>query len=293
MWRIWVAALFWGLNWPVVKIVLDHAGPWTLRAAGLTGGAAMLLAYAWLSRTSLRVPREHWSTLALGGLTGVAGFNVFAVFAQLSMPTSRAAILTFTMPLWVALLSWLFLSEALDRLRLVALTFGAFGLVLLSVPFWPVVQSGGVPFGLIYVLGAAISWAIGTVLLKRWPVTAEPLAISTWQVVVAAIMCTGGMLMFEVPHLDLSQTRAALAFAYHIALPQAAANALWFSLVGRVPASTAALGTLLIPIFGVLGAIALLGDWPTPLDVAGLLLILFGVAVDQSIRAWRSPAPQA
>ncbi len=288
MWRIWAAALFWGLNWPAVKIILGTSGPWTLRAAGLTGGAALLLAYAQLTGQSLAVPRTHWRTLAFGGLFGVAGFNICAVFAQLSMPTSRAAILTFTMPLWVALFSWLFLAERLDGLRVASLTLGALGLGLLSVPFWPVIQTGGVPFGLVYVLGAAITWAAGTIILKRWPVHAEPIAITAWQVVVAAVVCTIGMLILERPYLDLSRPEAAAAFAYHIVLPQAAAYVLWFNLVGRVPASTAALGTLLIPIFGVSGAIILLGDWPTVLDVAGLALILVAVGLDQIIRAWRT-----
>jgi drug/metabolite transporter (DMT)-like permease len=287
MWRIWVAALFWGLNWPAVKIILGSSSPWTLRAAGLSGGAALLLAYGRLSGQPLHVPREHWRTLALGGLFGVAGFNICTVFAQLSMPTSRAAILTFTMPLWVALFSWLFLAEKLDRLRLASLALGAVGLGVLSVPFWPVIRTGGVPFGLVYVLGAAITWAAGTVILKRWPVKAEPLAITVWQVVVAAVACTIGMLLLEQPYLDLTRPEAALAFAYHIAMPQAAAYVFWFSLMGRVPASTAALGTLLIPIFGVIGAIALLDDWPTALDVAGLCLILVAVGLDQIIRTWR------
>ncbi len=287
MWRIWVAALFWGLNWPAVKIILGTAGPWTLRAAGLSGGAVLLLAYGRMSGTSLAVPRADWPTLAIGGVFGVAGFNICAVFAQLSMPTSRAAILTFTMPLWVAVFSWLFLNETLDRLRLTSLGLGAIGLGLLSVPFWPQISQGGVPFGLVYVLGAAITWAAGTVILKRWPVGAEPVAITAWQVVVAAVVCTVGMLLVERPYLDLSRPEAAIAFAYHIAMPQAAAYVFWFTLMGRVPASTAALGTLLVPIFGVVGAIALLGDWPTPLDVAGLCLILVAVGLDQVIRGRR------
>lgn len=294
MWRIWAAALFWGFNWPAVKIVLDAASPWGLRAAGLTGGAALLLAFGKLSGQSLAVARKDWRTLALGGLFGVAGFNVFTVFAQLSMPTSRAAILTFTMPLWVALFSWMFLGEKLDRLRLASLALGALGLGLLSAPFWPVIEAGGIPFGLLYVLGAAIAWAAGTVILKRWPVDAAPLAQTAWQVTIAAIACALGMAAFESPRLDLGRVEVAAAFAYHVALPQAVAYVLWFGLVGRVPASTAALGTLLIPIFGVIGAVLLLGDWPTPLDLAGLSLILAAVGMDQVLRArWLANAAPA
>ena len=285
MWRIWAAALFWGFNWPAVKIVLGSAGPWTLRAAGLAGGAGLLLAVAMASGRSLSIERKDWATLALAGIFGVAGFNICAVFAQLSMPTSRAAILTFTMPLWVALFSWLFLGETLDRLRLAALAIGALGLGVLSVPFWPIIRDGGVPFGLVYVLGAAIMWAAGTVIIKGRPVAADPLAVTAWQITVAAVACTLGMAAFETPHLDLGRVEVAAAFAYHVVLPQAAAYALWFNLIGRVPASTAALGTLLIPIFGVMGAVLLLDDWPTPLDLAGLGLILAAVGVDQVLRA--------
>jgi drug/metabolite transporter (DMT)-like permease len=285
MWRIWVAALLWGFNWPAVKIMLETAGPWTLRAAGLSCGAAILLAVTRLAGQSLQIARKDWLTIAVAGLLNVAGFNIFAVFAQLSMPTSRAAILTFTMPLWAAVFSWVFLGETLDRLRSVSLALGAVGIGVLSVPFWPIVQAGGLPFGLVYVLGAAISWALGTVWLKARPVTADPLATTAWQVLIASAVCSAGMLAFEVPRLDLSRPEAAVAFAYHVALPQAAAYVLWFSLIRTVPASTAAIGTLLIPIFGVIGSIALLGDWPTPLDVAGLVLILTAVAVDQILRA--------
>jgi drug/metabolite transporter (DMT)-like permease len=284
MWRIWVAALLWGLNWPVVKIMLDTAAPWTLRAAGISCGAVILLLVTRLSGGSLAIARTDWSRLVVASLLNVAGFNVFAVFAQLSMPTSRAAILTFTMPLWAALFSWLFLGERLDGLRVAALALGAAGLAVMSVPFWPIIEAGGLPFGLVYVLGAAISWAAGTVWLKRFPISAPPLAATAWQVAIAAVVCTAGMLTFETPYLDLSRPTAAAAFAYHVLLPQAAAYVLWFSLIRTVPASTAAIGTLLIPIFGVLGSIAILGDWPTSLDVAGLGLILTAVALDQALR---------
>lgn len=290
MWKLWAAALFWGFNWPAVKIILADAAPWTLRAAGLSGGAVLLALATLGSGRSLRIERGLWGRLAMASLLNVAIFNICAVFAQLLLPTSRATILTFTMPLWAALFSWLFLGERLDRLRMAALALGTAGIGLMAAPFWPVIQAGGLPFGLIYAFGAAISWAAGTIWLKRFPLTAEPLASTTWQVVIAAVICTAGMLAFETPHLVLSRPAAALAFAYHIALPQALAYVLWFGLIRQVPASTAALGTLAIPVFGVGGAVVLLGDHPTATDLIGLGLILAAVLLDQVVRAWVAPA---
>jgi drug/metabolite transporter (DMT)-like permease len=281
LWRMWLGALLWGLNWPIVKIMLATASPWTLRAAGLTGGAIFLLLLARLTKTSLAVPRPHWRTLVIASLLNVALFNICAVFAQLSMPTSRAAILTFTMPLWASLFAWALLGDKIDKRRALSLALGSFGLAVLAVPFWPILASGQVPFGLVYVLGAAISWALGTVYLKGHPVPVPPLASTTWQVIIAAVICAVCMALFETPYLDLTATPQLSAFIYHVLFPQGIAYLLWFDLAGRVSASTAALGTLLVPIFGVAGAVALLGDWPTPLDLAGLGFILCAVVLDQ------------
>jgi drug/metabolite transporter (DMT)-like permease len=278
---MWVAALLWGLNWPIVKIMLATSSPWTLRAAGLTGGALFLLAATRITGTSFGIPRAHWRTVCIAGVLNVALFNICAVFAQLSMPTSRAAILTFTMPLWASVFAWAFLGEVIDRRRAASLAIGVLGLGVLAVPFWPMLARGEVPFGLVYVLGASISWALGTVYLKGHPVAAAPLAVTTWQVVISALICVVCMALFEVPHLDLSAAPQAAAFIYHILLPQGIAYILWFDLARRVPAATAAVGTLLVPVFGVAGAVILLGDWPTSLDLAGLALILAAVVLDQ------------
>jgi drug/metabolite transporter (DMT)-like permease len=284
MWRMWLAAMMWGVNWPAVKIMLATSSPWTLRAAGLAGGGAILLAGVKLSGRSLAIPRDQWGRLAVASALNVFGFNVCSVFAQLSMPTSRAAILTFTMPLWAAFFAWLFLGETLDRRRLLSLALGAIGIGFLAVPFLPIIQAGGLPWGLVYVLGAAVTWALGTVWMKARPIAADPIAVTAWQVALAAMACTVFMAALERPYLDLTQPAAAAAFLYHITLPQCLAYLLWFGLLRQVSASRAAIGTLLIPIFGVLGSIAILGDWPTLLDLVGLALILAAVAMDQVMR---------
>ena len=273
--------LFWGFNWPVIHMLLETSSPWSLRAAGLTGGAAVLMAAAVLSGTPLSIPRASWRDVVVAGILNVAIFNICVVFAQLSMPPSRAAILTFTMPLWTTIFAWQFLGETIDRQRLAALAVGLTGLGVLASPFWPVIASGGVPFGLVYVLGAAVSWALGTVYLKSHPMAAAPLAITAWQVTLSALICTLAMALFEKPYLDLSARPQLMAFVYHIFLPQGLAYVLWFNIVRRVPAATASLGTLMVPVFGVLGSVLLLGDWPTPLDLAGLGLIIAAVVLDQ------------
>ena len=258
MWRIWLAALFWGLNWPAVKILLGSISPWTCGRSGLTLGGLLLAGVTLASRQSLAVPRQYWRQLITAGLLAIAGFNICAVFAQLSMSASRAAILTYTMPLWSVLFAWIFLAEPIDRLRGLALGIGAPGWRYCPCPSGHRCRTGSSPSDWSYVMGAAISWSLGTVYLKRCKIPGAPLALTTWQIFVGAVVTTAGMLLFETPHLDLSPVVAA-TLAYHIIFPQAVAYALWFGLMARVSVSTTALGTLLVPIFGVLGAVVAAG----------------------------------
>ncbi len=294
MWRIWICALFWGLNWPAVRIALDGFSPWTLRAAGLSLGAMLLMALAVALSRSLVVPAGHRGALVISAALNVAGFNIFIVFAQLAMPSSRAAILTFTMPMWAALFAALFAGERIDRIRGMALALGAAGLCLLARPYWPALASGTIPLGLVYVLGAAILWAAGTVYAKVRAIPGDPLGLTAWQLVIGALIAGAGALAFEAPRIDFTVPGVTGAFAYHVLLAIAAAYFLWFELLSRVPSSTAAIGTLLIPIVALIGSMLILGERPTLTDFIGFGFILAGIAMDQGFRQLASrSAPTA
>lgn len=264
--------VLWGFNWPAVRICLDEIPPWTLRASGMTFAGLVLVVIALASGVRLSVPRAHWPRLIVAGFLSIAAFNILLAFAQLAAPTSRAAILTFTMPIWAALMARAWLGEALDGRRLMGLALGAAGLLALGVPL---IASGRFSFGLALALTAALSWALGTVVTKRWPVAAPALTVAAWQLLVGGAAGAIGMLMFEgVPELKPLSPRVATAFAYHIVGAQALAYAIWFTVVARLPAGTASLGTLMVPAIGTLGSVLLLGERPTGFDWLGLALVI-------------------
>ncbi len=275
-------ALLWGLNWTAVKVALNDIAPWTFRTAGLSAGAVLLLLAALLRGQSLSVPAgQRWHVL-VSGVLNIAGFNMLASFAQLAGTTSRAAILTFTMPIWSVLLAWWWLHEVPDRQRRWAIGFGVTGLAVLLVP---AISAGNLNAGSLLAVGAGLSWAMGTVYLKRHPISAAPFAIAGWQLLVGAAVTATGMACFEsLPQLASIGWPARLAFIYHAVLAIALAYFIWFEVVARLPASVAALGTLSVPVVGVLGAMLLLGERPGLSDLAGFALI--------SIAAWAALRPQ-
>jgi drug/metabolite transporter (DMT)-like permease len=273
-----VIGVLWGLNWPAVKFILGEVEPWTLRAVALGTGAVGLAVLARARGASLAVPEGQAVRLVLAGLFSVFAFNQLTAFGQLLTDTSKAVILAFTMPVWATALSALFLGE-----RVGARQAGAIGLGMAALGLLIAEDPGGIlaaPAGPLFMLGAALSWAIGTVLLKGAAPGMAPLARSTWVVGVSAVPAILGALAFERPWEAAVPSAGVLAvLGFHIAGAMIACHAVWVVLVGRLPVAAATIGTLLIPVVGVISAGLLLGEPVGPLRVAALLAVAGAVAL--------------
>ncbi len=280
-----VLAVCWGLNWPIVKIILSTLPPFTLRWFGLGAGGLLLLLYA-LARGRSLVPAlwpQQGPRLLVAGLLNVAGFNLCTTFAQLSTSTARASVLTYTMPMISALMAWLLLGERPDRRRAAALLLGSAGIALLA---WPVVQrmqAGDLDrralMGLAMPLLAATAWAAGTVFTKRWPIAGDRFVNTGWQLLIgAACGAIGAAIAGERWPAEMPWTVAA-ALAYHVVVATAFAYVVWFVLLDRFSATVSSLTTLMVPVVGVVGAMALVGDRPALLDWAGFALVLGGAGL--------------
>ncbi len=277
-----ILALAWGFNWPAVKILLTTVPPFTLRALGLGAAALLLAAVAAARGLALVPPRALWRVLLLGGLLNIAAFNLCTAIAQLHTTTSRAAVLTYTMPMMSALLAWWLLGERLTRRGLLALALGSAGLALLA---WPALRGLGDPalpsawLGITMPLLAALGWALGTIVTKRWPLRGNRLVHTAWQLAIGALCGTFGALVVGESLPSSWPLAVSLAMGYHVIVAMAMAYVLWFMLLQRQGAAVSALTTLAVPVVGVLGAMVLVGDRPSAADWTGFGLVLSGAAL--------------
>src|SRR6476660_4521010 len=152
-------AFAWGLNWIAAAVALREMSPWSLRVAGSGIGAATLFLAAIITGHNLKVPRGEYIHIMVAGLFNVAGFQILSSFAQLSGATTRAIIITYSMPLWTTLLCSLVLGERLNANR-----WFAFGLCVVGVTGvgLPLFAHGCPPF-VFYSLSCALSWTFATV----------------------------------------------------------------------------------------------------------------------------------
>jgi drug/metabolite transporter (DMT)-like permease len=218
----------------------------------------------------LRVPRGERVHVMIAGLLNVACFQLLSAFAQMSGATSRAIIITYSMPIWAAIASRFLLGERLDTVRRVAILLCAAGLITL---IWPLFTNGFPPFVLLS-LGCAWSWAGATIYIKVVKATVPPLANAAWQLVFGTAFILSGTLVFEgVPHLTGLSTRTWEAILFMGIVGTGLAHFLWWSIAGRLSATTAAIGSLMTPIVGVGASALILGERPTLNDIVGFVLI--------------------
>lgn len=270
--------LFWGANWPMMKIALEELPVWSFRSLCLVGGGVGLLLLALLGRHSLRVPRREIGPLLLCALFNVVGWHLFSAYGLSMIAAGRATIIAFTMPLWATLLGSLLLGEALSARKLAGLALGLTGLGILVGP--EVQAFGAAPLGAIFMLGAAISWGVGTVLLKRFAWSTPVVVLAGWQVVAGALPVVAGALLFEeLPELNSVSTEAILATVYVIALPMLFCHWAYFKLVRIFPASLAAIGTLAIPVVGVFSSALILDEPIGAQEIVSLFLVCSALAV--------------
>ena len=266
----------WGVSWPALKIALNEIPPFSMRV-GTSGLATLaLFALALMQRRNIEVQsgvaRAH---LVVAGRLNIAGFTLFSAFAQLATATSRVAVLAYTMPIWAALFAHPILGERLNLTRSISLLLCTIGLAVLS---YPLIGSTDL-LGLVLGLATAVSWAAGTVYLKWAQIDADPMAIAAWQLFVGLLVTVAGALVFEgTVHLWPVHPRALIALAFAALVGSAFAYVLWFEVVRRLPATTASLGVLSVPVVGIVASVLILGERPTIADIVGSALILAAAA---------------
>jgi drug/metabolite transporter (DMT)-like permease len=280
-----VIAVSWGFNWPAVKLALNEMPIWSMRAVGLSVGSALLLLLARATGRRLTLPLRHWPALLLAALLNVTAFNLLTAVAQTLMPTSRAVILAYTMPLWTALLARIFLRERLSARRRAALALGAAGLAAVLAPLAPELGQPALQQAVAAILGAAIAWAGGTIVMKRANFASDPLVNTAWQLAIGTLSVWLGAYYFEAHAL------AAMSFwperlagwgglLYNSVIGIAFSYFLWFGLVARLPAAAAAISVLLVPVVGVTASMAIIGETPSFADGLGFVLITAAVAIN-------------
>ena len=273
-----VTSVGWGLNFPIMKHLLTEWPP--LSSRGLCGiaGAAALALIAFARRQKLSVPRPMWLRLLLVSTLTIGGWVAFMGLALLWLNAGEAAVLGMSIPVWVALLAWPILGERLSPLRAVALTVALAGITMRIGGNGLEASIEKLP-GIACALAGAICVGFGTVLTKHFPLAMPPLSLAAWQVGLGCLPIALVGLAVEQPQLAALSYVGWVSLLYMTLIAFCLCYVCWFAALERLPAATASIGTLLVPVVGVLAAAAMLHEPLGLREIAALVFTLGGVAV--------------
>lgn len=269
-------SLGWGLNWPILKVVIREIPPWIFRGDCIVLSALGLFAIAAYSKQSIAAPRRAWPQIVKLALCNIVGWNMFCIYGVSLMPSGRAAILGYTMPLWSVPLSIWLLREDFTWQRALGLLLGMSGMMLLIGAENDVL--GQAPLGAICMLIASIFWAGGTVLYKYDQTSVPVISLTAWQALI------GGIPIALFGHLTETVEWRAISFWpmfgfwYNVFIGLLFCYWAWNRLIQMAPVAVCSLGVLIVPVIGVFSGMLFLGETPHWQDFAALALVLVAIA---------------
>ena len=178
-----VLSLIWGINWSVMKSVLQYVGPMTFSAYRYIAATIILFIVLIIRRESL-APTPFWPTLSIG-LMQTAGFQAFVQWSLIGGGAGKMALIAYTMPFWVIPLAWMLLGEKPASRQWLFIALAACGLVLIFEP-WRVQPA---LFSALIALAGGFCWAMGTVLSKKQFQTTgvSLLRLTAWQMAFGSV----------------------------------------------------------------------------------------------------------
>jgi drug/metabolite transporter (DMT)-like permease len=189
VWAALVAVyLVWGSTYLAIRVTVRTIPP--LMSASIRFLVAGTLLYLWSvrrgDRTGDRPRAVHWRSAAIIGGVMLFGGNGLVSLAEQTVPSSLAALLLASIPLWMVVVRRFVLREQSGWVEVAGLILGFGGIVLLVDPFG---GESADPLGVVLLLIAALSWASGSLFARRAPLPDRPLVGTGMEMIAGGLVC--------------------------------------------------------------------------------------------------------
>jgi len=278
-------ALMWSSAFTSARIIVQDASPlFSLAVRFLISGLIGVMIARFMGQ-SWRLTRAQWRATILFGICQNALYLGLNFVAMQTVEASLAAIIASTMPLLVALATWVLMGERLIPLGIAGLMAGIAGVAMIMGTR----LGGGADMYGVLLCGIGVLALTFATLAVRGAISG-----GNFMMVVGLQMLVGSAVLFVAAPLTeeifvTPTLRLGLAFAYTTLVPGLAATLIWVLLLNRIGPIRAATFHFLNPVFGVAIAALLLGEKLGPLDILGVLIVTAGIL---AVQLSRQPAPK-
>ena len=196
--------LFWGSTYLGIRIAVQQIPPALMCATRFLIAGVFMLAFCGLSGRTIVYPPRQLGQMAVIGVLLLVGGNLTLSYAERYVPSGLSALILAVTPLWFLVLDSLLIGHhRISRRGLAGLGLGIAGIVIL---LWPELTMAGTLasthlWSSLSLLLSSFTWALGSVLSKRWQSDADPFSAAGWETTFAGV----GNLLFAVIAGDFSR----------------------------------------------------------------------------------------
>lgn len=273
-------ALMWSSAFSSARIIVADASPLYSLAARFLLSGLIGVAIAFVMGQTIRLTARQWYATILFGICQNALYLGLNFVAMQTVEAGLASIIASTMPLLVALATWLIFRERLRPLGILGLVAGIGGVALIMGSR---IGAGVDLYGVALCGIGVLALTFATLAARGATSGGNFMMIVGLQMLVGSAVLFVTALFVETPFVNPSWPLA-LAFIYTTLVPGLAATYVWFLLLDRIGAIRAATFHFLNPVFGVSIAAILLGEKLGPQDVLGVAIITVGILAVQLSR---------
>ena len=277
---LWIVYIVWGSTYLAIRVTVETLPP--LLAMGIRFLVAGLIVYGVLlarrGRDGVRVPLGQLVSCAIVGTFLFLGANGMVAIAELELPSSLAALIIASVPLWVIILR----AIAGDRVRLGTLVGVAVGFSGVAILVVPGNRPTGVPmWAIILIVFASAAWAFGSVLSTRLTLPKDLFVSSAYQMIGGGIaLVIGGLIRGEASGFNASEWSGASlwGFFYLITIGSLVGFTAYAWLLQNAPISKVSTYAYVNPVVAILLGWAILGEEVTTTTLLGAAVIVVSVA---------------
>jgi len=272
-----IVTVSWGMNYPIMKYVVNSYPPSAFRAYTFIVGFLSIGLYAYFKGISLAVvSAERWPVFKLS-MFNMVGWHLPMIYGVSMLNSGRAAIIGYTMPVWALVASALLYKEKINIRSLVSIVLAMAAALLLA---WGSRQQwGNQPLGVGVMLVAAVIWGVGNAMMKNAKLALHGVALTFWALFIAFVFFLCITIAFEKDQWAWPNLLQWLAILYGGVITFAVSYVAWFHVARKLSAVSSGLSIMLVPVFGVTGGALVLGESVTLPDLSALMLILLAMFV--------------
>lgn len=274
---------FWGSTYLGIDIAVEHIPPALMCGLRFLIAGGFMLAYCGLRGRRILYPPAQLAQMAMVGFLLLVGGNLTLAYAERHVASGLAALIVAVTPLWFLVLDSLLLGDHhLDARGKIGLGLGVAGLMVL---LWPDLSAttalGRVQFwASISLLGGSFSWALGSVLAKKWKsAEVDPFSAIAWQMIAAGV----ANLVIAAALRDLSRVlwtaRGIGATLYLVVFGSWVGYTAYIWLLGQVPTSKVSTYAYVNPVVAVFLGWLVLHERVSAYILAGSAIVVASVAL--------------